>query len=145
MGELEPILECLCGPMKSIRIAMGPKNTLFTCTYLSFPPIVPCFFLILLSLVNSPLEIDNLQHGWEDTHNACFLYLSCAILFHVMMRNVELLQITLHWDYGIVPGGNDDGKNEFETFTNNCTRVEFEHFYIFVQIWYKINTLTPCK
>jgi len=98
-------------PWKLFELQWAQKTPSFIYTYLSFPPIVPCFFLILLSLVNSPLEIENLQHGWEDTHNACFLYLSCAILFHMMTRKVELLQVTLHWDYGIVPGGNDDGKN----------------------------------
>jgi hypothetical protein len=43
-----------------------------------------------------------------------------------MTRNVKLLQITLHWHYGIVPGVNDDGKNGFETLSSNCTRVKFE-------------------
>jgi hypothetical protein len=43
-----------------------------------------------------------------------------------MTRNVELLQITLHWHYGIAPRVNDDGKNGFETLSSNCTRVKFE-------------------
>jgi hypothetical protein len=85
--------------------------------------------------------------------------LSYGILFHVMTRNVELLQITLHQHYGIVvPGGQWWWKKwvwniikaiaqglSLKHYQSNCTRVEFEHVYMFVQIRYEINTLTPCK
>jgi hypothetical protein len=37
--------------MKNIRIPMDPTSTLFIYTYLSLPPLIPCFFLVLLILV----------------------------------------------------------------------------------------------
>jgi hypothetical protein len=62
-------------------------------------------FPCLANFSNSPLEIENLHHGWETHIILVSFYLSYGILFHMMMRNVELLQITLHQHYGIVPGG----------------------------------------
>ncbi len=111
-------------PHEKYSNSNGPKKHPLHITYLSFPPIVPCFFLVLLILVTPLLKLKTFTMD-ERTHIIlCFLYLSYGILFHLMTRNVELLQITLHGHYAIVLGGNDDGKNGLETLSSNCTMVK---------------------
>jgi hypothetical protein len=98
----------------------------------------------LLILETPLLKLKTFTMDDERTHIMLVSFISLMASYLMWWREM-LSCCKLHCIDTIVPGGNDDGKNGFETLLINCTRVKFEALSSIAQ-GLSLNTFTYlCK